>query len=71
MAYKYEQRIVFLLNKIAICCGDRQCDKRACSICTSYIAKCSRLVKRGQIPLLYYVELVRLAIIESREIGRN
>lgn len=65
MAYKYEKRIVALLFRIAECCGGIDHDGGVCTACKIRIVKCSKLMARGQIPLPYYVELVRDAMTEK------
>lgn len=66
--HKYEQRIDVLLSAIVECCGNRsQLKERACGECAIRIAKCSRLVNRGQIPMLYYIELVKSKLLESNK----
>lgn len=65
--YKYEKRIVALLFQIAECCGgiDHGHAEGICTACKIRIVKCSKLMVRGQIPLPYYVELVRDAMTEK------
>ncbi len=67
MSYNYEKRITVLLSKIVECCGEIQYNESVCDECKIRIAKCSRLVKRSQISILYYVELVRSVMVESRK----
>lgn len=63
--YRYEKRIIVLLSQIVKCCGEASYNKNICNTCKVRIAKCSRLVKRGQIPMSYYVKLVRAMLIEK------
>lgn len=58
VAYKYEKRLEVLLTQVAECCGSRN-DGKVCSDCKLRIAKCSRLLAKSQIPLPYYIKLVR------------
>ena len=67
MAYEYEKRITVLLSRIVECCGGVGHDESVCVDCGIRIAKCSRLVKRGQIPLSYYIGLVRVVVAKSKE----
>lgn len=62
VACKYEKRIVVFLSQIAECCGDIRCNESVCDECKVRIVRCSKLVKRGQIPILYYAELVRMTL---------
>lgn len=67
VTYKYEKRIIYLLSRIIECCGEIGHNESVCTDCKIRIAKCSRLVKRGQIPLPYYMTLVRVETEESRK----
>jgi hypothetical protein len=67
MMYKYEKRIEVFLFRIVECCGDISHNESVCDECKILIARCSRLVKRGQIPILYYVELIKTILCASRE----
>jgi hypothetical protein len=68
VVYKYEKRIVALLFRIVECCGgiDYNHNEGVCTACKIRIVKCSKLMVRGQIPLLYYVELVRNVMTKSK-----
>lgn len=63
MSNSYEKRIMVLLYQIIECCGEINYGEHVCDDCAIRIAKCSRLVKRGQIPLPYYIKLVRTVMI--------
>ena len=65
MMYKYEKRIEALLFRVVLCCGGIDHGGSVCTACKIRIVKCSKLVARGQIPLSYYVELVRDVMTEK------
>ena len=56
--YKYEKRITAIVFQIVECCGKIQGGEKVCADCKLKIAKCSRLVKRGQIPFTAYIVMV-------------
>jgi len=66
MKYKYENRITKLLSQVSACCGSAEFGESICDDCMLRIKKCSKLVKRGQMPLLYYVELIRKVLSEDK-----
>ena len=58
VTYRYEKRIIILLSQIIECCKELQHSEKVCDACKVRIAKCSRLVKRGQMPISYYIVMV-------------
>ena len=63
--YKYEKRIEAILFRIVKCCGGIAHGESVCTACKIRVMKCSKLVVRGQMPLSYFVVLVRDMIVEK------
>ena len=65
--YKYEKRLIYLVSRVVACCGEISRTERVCPSCQIKIKKCARLVKRGQMPLTYYIELIRALMVNAEK----